>query len=45
VTGLAVETHRTGPVIAVDYHAEDCDGRTRVHIRPAFALHDTFLRA
>lgn len=45
VTRLAVETHRTGPVIAVDYAAEDCDGRTRVHTRPAFALRDTFLRA
>ena len=45
VTRLTVETHKTGPVIAVDYHAEDCDGRTRVHVRPAFALRDTFLRA
>lgn len=45
VTRLAVETHQTGPVIAVDYQAKDCDGRTRVHTRPAFALRDTFLRA
>ncbi|MGW4399357.1 hypothetical protein ACWEHA_29060 [Amycolatopsis nivea] len=36
--------HEPGPVIAVEYRAEDCLGRMRVRLQPTFALDDVFLR-
>ncbi|WP_134734360.1 hypothetical protein [Amycolatopsis nivea] len=36
--------HQPGPIIAVEYRAEDCLGRMRVQLQPTFALDDVFLR-
>ena len=41
---LTIEDHETGPVVALEYHAEGCHGRTRVQTHPIFTLQDTFLR-
>ena len=43
-TLLTVEDHKTGPVVAVEYHAEGCHGRSLVQTKPIFSLQDTFLR-
>ncbi|ATY11692.1 hypothetical protein CU254_15395 [Amycolatopsis sp. AA4] len=44
VTVLTVESRETGPVIAMEYRAEGCGGRTCVETRPAFSLTDVLLQ-
>ncbi|EME63337.1 hypothetical protein [Amycolatopsis decaplanina] len=41
---LTIEAHETGPVVALEYYAEGCRGRTCVQTQPTFALQDNFLR-
>ena len=44
VTVLTIEIREAGPVIAMEYRAEGCRGRTCVRTRPAFALTDVLLQ-